>query len=366
MAGGGKSMSENQRSGLVSYGGDSEISDSEDERVSWSSSPPYPITTVPIVAANTLGIPPSKPRQPATPPFVKPEVHPAPVTGLVDYHLDEEDDVNNSREMDNSTVVDEVFSAGVTLSLQESEQRQDEAKLKPDDDHEADSEVPAIIVLSEDSNLEPITNKEISVPLFLPLSGVCLPPEPQGRCSNSLQDKITTLLKKKAMGIDLNESIQNRKDFRNPSIYEKLVNFCKLDEFGSNYPDHLYNPHEWGEESFYKNLRKAQMKAYEKKERAKLERTKVEFVTGTKRPAPITTVSNNAAEVLKKPRRSKWDISVGSGTESGGSRGASPSRERPPLLGAAPRGMQPLSMVGAQAKVQATQLSKEINRLKGK
>ena len=195
-----------------------------------------------------------------------------------------------------------------------------------------------------------------------------MPPEPPGRCSNSLQDKITTLLKKKAMGVDLSENIQNRKDFRNPSIYEKLVSFCKLDEFGSNYPDHIYNPHEWNEESFYKNLRKAQMKAYEKKERAKLERTKVEFVTGTKRPAPTTSASSNPPEILslKKPRRSKWDISVGSGGESGGSRGTSPSKERPPLLGAAPRGMQPLSMVGAQAKVQATQLNKELSRLKGK
>ena len=353
------------KSGLVSYGGDSEISDSEDERVSWSSSPQYLSTTT--VATNTLGIPISKSRQPTSPPaFVKPEVHPAPLTGLVGYHLDEEEDMNNSREVDVSTMNDDVFKAGVTHTFQEVEQVHSEAKGLIFDQH--DIVASSIHSASEDSSdtKEESERQNIGeenvISLFLPLSEVSLPPEPQGRCSNSLQDKIISLLKKKAMGVDLNESIQIRKDFRNPSIYEKLVSFCKLDEFGSNYPDQLYNPHGWDEDSYYKNLRKTQMKAYEKRERAKLERTKVEFITGTKRPAPI---SSNV-EITKKPRRSKWDISGGSGTESGGSRGASPLKERPPLLGAAPRGMQPLPMVGAQAKVQASQLSKELGRLKGK
>lgn len=362
-----------QRSGLVSYGGDSEISDSEDERISWSSSPTS-LTTAPIVGANTLGIPVSKPRQPTSPPaFVKPEVHPAPLTGLVGYHLDEEEEDTGPKEASNSesSRTDDVFDESHvtrTTADTDDEQIRSEPPVEASSDHEGVIEVPGGKTLTRELGDGQSTNKEDSISLFLPLSGVCLPPEPPGRCSNSLQDKIISLLKKKAMGVDLSESIQNRKDFRNPSIYEKLVSFCKLDEFGTNYPDHLYNPHEWNEESFYKNLRKAQMKAYEKKERAKLERTKVEFVTGTKRPALTTSVSSNPPEIpsLKKPRKSKWDISVGSGGESGGSRGTSPSKERPPLLGAAPRGMQPLSMVGAQAKVQATQLNKELSRLKGK
>ena len=76
------------------------------------------------------------------------------------------------------------------------------------------------------------------------------------------------------------------------------------------------------------------MKAYERKEKAKLERTKVEFVTGTKRPPPVAGV---LSDPIKKPRQSKWDI--GGRAESGGSRGGKPSKERPPLLGAAPRGV---------------------------
>ncbi|XP_067047753.1 SAP30-binding protein-like [Acropora muricata] len=63
-----------------------------------------------------------------------------------------------------------------------------------------------------------------------------LPPEPVGRCSNTLQEEIRKLLEKKhEENIDLNTNIQNRKDFRNPSIYRKLVSYVNLDETGSSY-----------------------------------------------------------------------------------------------------------------------------------
>ena len=87
-----------------------------------------------------------------------------------------------------------------------------------------------------------------------------------------------------------------------------------------------------------------------KREKAKLGHITVEFVTGTKRLASIGK------------RRSKWDIRSNSGPESGrGSRGTSPTliRDRPPLLGSAPTGMQPrvlqTGVVGAQVRAQANQ-----------
>jgi len=169
----------------------------------------------------------------------------------------------------------------------------------------------------------------MTTPLFLPISNIQLPPELPGRCSNALREKITAFLQKKdRLGIGFNENVQKRKDIRNPSIYEKLVQKCKLDEFGTNYPEHLFNPREWGEESYFDNLQKAQKKAYEKKEKAKLERTKIEFVTGTKRPAAS---ASSAQEPPKKPRKSKWDISTSA--DSGGSRGASPSKEKTSAVG---------------------------------
>jgi len=35
---------------------------------------------------------------------------------------------------------------------------------------------------------------------------------------------------------NFNKFINDRKDFRNPSLYEHLVAMCDLDEFGTNFP----------------------------------------------------------------------------------------------------------------------------------
>lgn len=325
-------MATHTRSGLVSYGGDSEISDSEDERVSTGNTPPG-------VVAQGLGIPPSRSRQPTTPPsFTRPIVHPAPSTGLVAYSYadEDEDEHNESRDVENTenVTLEDVFIQPSTSQAVVVTQ----SHLQPEK-----GDVPVIEVTAEHDQ----GKSEMTRPLFLPLQNVQLPPEPAGRCSNALQEKIIKLLEKKGrLGIDLNRNVQERKDFRNPSIYDKLVQFCNLDEVGTNYPEHLFNPHEWSEDSYYDNLLKTQKKAYEKKEKAKLERTKIEFVTGTKRPAAASSLGpTTGQEAQKKQRKSKWDISSGSG----GSRGNSPSKEK-------------TSGVGAQAKA-ASQLSKELSKL---
>ena len=128
-----------------------------------------------------------------------------------------------------------------------------------------------------------------------------------------------------------------------------------MDEFGTNFPEHLYNPKAWGEESQYTKLLEAQKKAYEKKEKAKLERTKIEFVTGTKRPATASAQGSGSGgsatgtvggDSVKKARKSKWDVSTTD--SSGGSKGGTPNK---------------LGEIGAQARAQATHLSKELSKL---
>lgn len=120
---------------------------------------------------------------------------------------------------------------------------------------------------------------------------VPLPPEPRGRCAPALQEKITRLYERKLRDRrDMNASIQMRKDFRNPSIYEKLVAYCGIDELGTNYPPEAYNPHMWGPESYYEELSRQQKEEMDKRNK----KAKVDFLTGT----------------AKKPdsRKSKWDI----------------------------------------------------------
>ena len=51
--------------------------------------------------------------------------------------------------------------------------------------------------------------------------------------SSYVQDKFENLCRKKVdYGYDYNKIIQQKKAFRNPSIYEKLILFCDIDEFG--------------------------------------------------------------------------------------------------------------------------------------
>lgn len=139
---------------------------------------------------------------------------------------------------------------------------------------------------------------------------VNLPPIPPGHCKPVLQAKIVQLLhKRKQRNIGLNKSVQNRKDFRNPSIYDKLVSFLGLDELGSNYEQRLFDEKAWGPDCYFDVLGRLQKEQYEKKEKDKAKRKQVEFVSGTavKRSAvaPVASAMSDAA----KKRKTKWDMS---------------------------------------------------------
>ncbi|XP_058792945.1 uncharacterized protein LOC131665218 [Phymastichus coffea] len=135
--------------------------------------------------------------------------------------------------------------------------------------------------------------------------GVIIPPEPPSACPSDLQEKISKLYVKMEDGrLDMNKVIQNRKDFRNPSIYEKLIQFCNINELGTNYPPDRFDPFKWSKDSYYEELAKAQKVEMEKLEKARKEKTKIEIVSGTaKRPNPTPAVTE---EDIKK-RKSKWD-----------------------------------------------------------
>ena len=58
------------------------------------------------------------------------------------------------------------------------------------------------------------------------------------------QKKIQQLLALKAKGIHYNEQIQENRTYRNPSIYQKLVEYLELDDRGNCIPTDrlLFNP----------------------------------------------------------------------------------------------------------------------------
>ncbi|ERE69123.1 SAP30-binding protein [Cricetulus griseus] len=175
----------------------------------------------------------------------------------------------------------------------------------PKDNTEAEKRDPQELVASFSERVRNMSPDEIKIP-----------PEPPGRCSNHLQDKIQKLYERKIKeGMDMNYIIQRKKEFRNPSIYEKLIQFCAIDELGTNYPKDMFDPHGWSEDSYYEALAKAQKIEMDKLEKAKKERTKIEFVTGTKKgtttnatAATTTTASTAVADAQK--RKSKWDSAI--------------------------------------------------------
>ncbi|XP_039268551.2 uncharacterized protein LOC120343445 [Styela clava] len=132
---------------------------------------------------------------------------------------------------------------------------------------------------------------------------VSIPPEPEGRCSSSLQDKITRFMERKVThGEDLNQAIQSRKDFRNPSIYDKLILYLGIDELGTNFPPQDYNPKRWRKVPKYDELARAQREDMAKREKER--KTKVEFVTGTVKKPSSTSSQGGSGDPVKK---SKWD-----------------------------------------------------------
>ncbi|KAL3289053.1 hypothetical protein HHI36_003496 [Cryptolaemus montrouzieri] len=164
-----------------------------------------------------------------------------------------------------------------------------------DDDNEPDENISqheVILIPDEVQTQEDVVMEE---------DGVIIPPEPPGHCSVDLQDKIAKYYEKmKNEQLDMNAFIEKRKDFRNPSIYEKLLQFCAINELGTNYPASIYDPLKWSKESYYEELAKVQKAEIEKREK---ERKNKDFTSVKK------------SEDDSKKRKSKWDQPGGNGPQ---------------------------------------------------
>lgn len=111
-----------------------------------------------------------------------------------------------------------------------------------------------------------------------------LPPEPKSKPLPELTEKIKQLYEKmETNNMDMNRIIQQRKEFRNPSIYEKLIQFCDINEFGTNYPPEIYDPLQWGNESFYEELARVQKNEMVKRQKEKKDTDKIEQVSALAR-----------------------------------------------------------------------------------
>lgn len=125
-----------------------------------------------------------------------------------------------------------------------------------------------------------------------------LPTDPKGKPLPELTEKVKQLYEKmETNNMDMNRIIQQRKEFRNPSIYEKLIQFCDINEFGTNYPPEIYDPLQWGAESFYEDLARVQKIEMVKRQKEKKDTDKIE---------QVSALARKVEEEAKK-RKSKWD-----------------------------------------------------------
>jgi len=99
----------------------------------------------------------------------------------------------------------------------------------------------------------------------------------RGTNVKSLEEKCKRYFEFKAKGKNVITALKNNKQFRNPTIYSKLVQFCNINETGTNYPIELFNPAAYPKSSHYDTLAAEQDKALKAYEKKRKERTTVEF-----------------------------------------------------------------------------------------
>ncbi|KAK0410505.1 hypothetical protein QR680_005161 [Steinernema hermaphroditum] len=119
-----------------------------------------------------------------------------------------------------------------------------------------DSSTPQSVGSTEDETIEERKERE---------NAVRMPSPPLEPCPEHLESVFSKLFEKKFNGIlNPTKQIQERKDFKNPSIYEKFIEFFDLDEIGSNFSKDVYDPHVFDEngpergQGFYDRIREKQ------------------------------------------------------------------------------------------------------------
>ncbi|CAG8525739.1 6528_t:CDS:2 [Diversispora eburnea] len=151
--------------------------------------------------------------------------------------------------------------------------------------------------------------------------------EPETECDQALKEKIAHFHKLKSKGILFNENLQKNKAFRNPHIYNKLVEFVELDEIGSNFDREIFDPYGYPPEAFVDQLAEKQKRQAEERAAAQQQqqRSQIQFV-GTNSSSQSISKARHvmqslaaraekgsltaavAANSARKKRASKWDV----------------------------------------------------------
>lgn len=214
------------------------------------------------------------------------------LVSLTEAYTDSENEDNHEDDSERSDPEEKQTKAEIVLpkknskhprrlvSYQDNEVYEDASDDEPNPSEEVEAEKE-----SENKDTEDKLSK------YIKKYGFNLPPEARSKPDPKLQETISNINQKiKNSDFDLNQYIQEKKEFRNPSIYDKLIQFCNINELGTNFPPEIFDVSIYGAESFYEELAKAQKFEMDKLEKQKKENTKTEVI-----------IKESAK------RKSKWD-----------------------------------------------------------
>lgn len=103
---------------------------------------------------------------------------------------------------------------------------------------------------------------------------VMIPSDSEGDVDSKLMATFVTYFEHKARGIDMNDQIQNKKFYKNPSSYEDIIKRFGIDEKGTNFNPRLFNPHGFLEDCYYDQLHIQQAKLMDREHKHKAKSSK--------------------------------------------------------------------------------------------
>ncbi|KAK9853392.1 hypothetical protein WJX84_006179 [Apatococcus fuscideae] len=156
-----------------------------------------------------------------------------------------------------------------------------------------------------------------------------LPSPPTEPCAPALQALISKLLDtQREQGQTLNNAMKSHRDYRNPNFLQKMVEFCDIQQYGSLYPNELWDPSSLPAEDHSDALLDEHAQLHERRHAERAKRGTVEFTpaagtaartaapSGTRQIDPRTltqAVARTSASLSSQAttqgasKRSKWD-----------------------------------------------------------
>eukprot|EP01103_Thecamoeba_quadrilineata_P001126 TRINITY_DN109_c0_g1_i2.p1 TRINITY_DN109_c0_g1~~TRINITY_DN109_c0_g1_i2.p1 ORF type:complete len:327 (-),score=79.62 TRINITY_DN109_c0_g1_i2:129-1109(-) len=147
-----------------------------------------------------------------------------------------------------------------------------------------------------------------------------LPPEPEvvdEAVDEKLKQKLSNLHSLHQNGKKITTTLLHTKSFTNPDIMEKLISYCSINEFGSEYPKELFDYQALTESETSQSLAEKQAQYQEKLEQEKIGRTCIEFEKSGQQTLQTSAVPPHLAVQYQQSRptgpgakTSKWDCMV--------------------------------------------------------